>query len=132
MNRLRIPILGCLTALALALPASADNHKGHDSHPWPEDWAPELESLTQRDLRILPLRRAAEIVQSRFRGRLIAARLMPPRPDERARGVVLVHELRLLTPSRDVLVVRLDAHDGKFLEVAGKGLTKARRKDEDR
>ena len=76
---------------------------------------------------ILPLHRAAGIVAERFRGRLIAARLVPPRPDERARGVVLVHRLRLLTPARDVLEIRLDARSGAFLEVAGAGLTRARR-----
>ncbi|MDQ7261647.1 hypothetical protein NM680_07530 [Paracoccus sp. PS-1] len=125
MNRMRI--LSLPLAAVLALPALAEER--HDrGPPWPEDWAPEFESLERRDLRILPLHRAAEIVAERFRGRLIAARIVPPRPEERARGVVLVHELRLLTPKRDVLLIRLDAHRGDFLEVAGAGLTDARRK----
>ncbi|ABL69417.1 hypothetical protein [Paracoccus denitrificans] len=128
MNRLRIISLPLLAALALALPASGDD-RGHDhAPPRPEDWAPEFESLQRRDFRILPLNRAAEIVGERFRGRLIAARIVPPTPEERTRGVVLVHELRLLTPRRDVLLIRLDAHSGDFLEVAGAGLTDARRK----
>ncbi|MEF9605111.1 hypothetical protein O4J55_23430, partial [Paracoccus sp. PXZ] len=75
-----------------------------------------------------PLNRAVEIVGERFRGRLIAARIVPPTAQERARGVILVHELRLLTPKRDVLLIRLDAHSGDFLEVAGAGLTDARKK----
>ncbi|MDN3711129.1 hypothetical protein QWZ10_03585 [Paracoccus cavernae] len=40
----------------------------------------------------------------------------------------LVHELRLLTPRRDVLAIRLDARNGRFLEVAGAGLAEARKK----
>ncbi|QFG37484.1 putative membrane protein YkoI [Paracoccus pantotrophus] len=128
MNRMRIISLSLPVALALALNALAED-RGHDrGPPWPEDWAPEFESLQRHDSRILPLNRAAEIVAERFRGRLIAARIVPPTPDERAKGVILVHELRLLTPKRDVLLIRLDAHGGDFLEVAGAGLTDARRK----
>lgn len=93
-----------------------------------EDWAPEFHDLDHKGADILPLKRAVQIVEQRFRGRLIAARLVPPRPHERARGVVLVHQLRLLTPARDVLAIRLDAQTGAFLEVAGAGITKARRK----
>lgn len=83
------------------------------------------------DLGILPLREAAGIAYRRFQGRLIAARLKPPKPAERARGVELVHELKLLTPRRDVLLIRLDAQSGAFLEVAGSGLAEARRRNGD-
>lgn len=83
------------------------------------------------DLGILPLREAAGIAHRRFQGRLIAARLKPPKPGERARGVELVHELKLLTPRRDVLLIRLDAQSGAFLEVAGSGLAEARRRNGD-
>lgn len=96
------------------------------------DWAPEFENLGGREYSIIALSRAVEIVTARFEGRVIAARLTGPAPHERARGVVLVHELRLLTPGRDVLRIRLDARNGDFLEVAGAGLTKARRKGADR
>ena len=58
--------------------------------------------------------------------------LTGPTPHERDRGVALVHELRMLTPARDVLRIRIDARSGDFLEVAGAGLTKARRKGHDR
>ena len=51
--------------------------------------------------------------------------------EERARGVELVHELRLMTRSRDVLLIRLDARTGAFLEVAGSGMTEARRRRDD-
>ncbi|MFC3568194.1 hypothetical protein [Paracoccus sp. TOH] len=128
MIRPRIPALLLLAVLALTSPARAED-RGHDRDgPRAEEWEPEFEALGRQDDRILPLKRAAQIVQERFRGRLIAARLVPPTPQERDRGVVLVHQLRLLTPARDVLVVRLDAHSGDFLEVAGAGLTEARRK----
>lgn len=142
MTRIRFPCLTLLAALALAAPAAAqpdgghgDDDHGKDRHAgeaapgdWPaDDWSPEFRDLETQDFRVLPLHRAAGIVAERFRGRLIAARLVPPRPDERARGVVLVHRLRLLTPARDVLEIRLDARSGAFLEVAGAGLTRARR-----
>ena len=128
MNRLRIISLPLLAALALAPAAFSDERKRGHGPPWPEDWAPEFDSLGRHDFRILPLNRAVEIVGERFRGRLIAARIVPPTAEERARGVILVHELRLLTPKRDVLLIRLDAHSGDFLEVAGAGLTDARKK----
>lgn len=121
-NLLALPLLA-----ALALPAPGQDHGG--DHPsGPGDWAPEFHELEQTDSRILPLQRAADIVSRRFHGRLIAARIVPPTPGERARGVALVHQLRLLTPGHDVLAIRLDAHSGAFLEVAGAGLTEARRK----
>ena len=150
----RILVLSLLAALAL--PVLAPDLVGHDlvnrdliGHDLPgserdrlppphriaqadwdpqEDWAPEFHDLDHKGADILPLKRAVQIVEQRFRGRLIAARLVPPRPRERARGVVLVHQLRLLTPARDVLAIRLDAQTGAFLEVAGAGITKARRK----
>lgn len=137
MTRLRFSCLTLLAALALAAPATAQPDGGHDDDDhggdaapgdWTaNDWSPEFRDLETQDFRVLPLHRAAGIVAERFRGRLIAARLVPPRPDERARGVVLVHRLRLLTPARDVLEIRLDARSGAFLEVAGAGLTRARR-----
>ncbi|RDW14343.1 hypothetical protein [Paracoccus thiocyanatus] len=129
MDRLRIISLPLLAALALGAPAWGDGPRPGRDAPWPEDWSPEFESLQRQDFRILPLKRAAQIVAERFRGRLIAARIVPPTPAERARGAILVQELRLLTPRRDVLLIRLDAHSGAFLEVAGAGLTDARRKE---
>jgi len=132
MKCLRIISLSLPVVLALGLSALAEE-RGHDREPpWPEDWAPEFGMLQRREFRILPLSRASEIARKRFHGRLIAARIVPPRPDERERGVVLVHELRLLTPGRDVLRVRLDAHNGDFLEAAGAGMTDAGRKGQSR
>lgn len=116
----------------LALPA-AGQPRGHDPDPpRAEDLAPEFHDMESPARHVLPLKRAFHIVAQRFRGRLIAARLVPPFPRERQRGTALVHQLRLLTPSRDVLVIRLDAQTGAFLDVAGAGLSEARRKRNDR
>lgn len=129
---MRARLLALPVLAALALPVQGQDHdhgRDHDGdHAFDHDWAPEFHDLEQGESRVLPLKQAAAIVAQRFRGRLIAARIVPPTPDERARGVALVHELRLLTPARDVLAIRLDAHSGAFLEVAGAGLTQARRK----
>ncbi|WP_134681321.1 hypothetical protein [Paracoccus ravus] len=92
-----------------------------------EGLSPDYDIFITPEQRVLPLNEAARLATTRFRGRLIAARLRPPTPGERDRGVELVHELRLLTPDRDVILIRLDAHDGSFLEVRGAGLTRARR-----
>lgn len=129
-------ILAASLALVMAAhgPAQArdDARKPrHHDAPQAAEWAPEFQPLDDDALRILPLKHAVELVKARFRGRLIAAAIVPPHPHERDRGVLLVHELRLLTQRRDVLVIRLDAHDGRFLEVAGAGLTEARKKGDD-
>ncbi|WP_246185021.1 PepSY domain-containing protein [Paracoccus aestuariivivens] len=97
----------------------------------PDELDREFEMLAQPEFRVIPLQEATKLATDRFRGRLIAARLRPPTPEERARGVELVHELRLLTRRRDVLMIRLDARTGAFLEVRGSGMTEARRRNED-
>ena len=74
---IRAPLLALLLLAALALPAPARDH-GRDHDDIADDWAPDFDDPAQQDLRILPLKRAAEIVQDRFRGRLIAARIVPP------------------------------------------------------
>lgn len=80
------------------------------------------------DFRPLPLHQAARIVGDRYHGRLIAARLTPPNRHERSLGVELVEELRLLTPARNLLLIRLDARTGRFLDVAGVGQIEALKK----
>ena len=82
--------------------------------------------LAAEDFRPLPLHEAEAIVTARYQGRLIGARLDGPRPRERGLGVELVEELRLLTATGHVLMIRLDARDGRFLEIAGLGQTEAR------
>lgn len=111
-----------LVFLALMPAAHAD---GPDLPPdFPEEIA-ESANL----FHVLSLGRAAAIVEQRFDGKLIAARLVPPMPHEAQNGVQLVYELRLLTPRRNVIQIRLDARNGAFLEAAGAGLGAARRKD---
>lgn len=131
MNPLRNPCLTLLATLMLAPAAWADEGmRDGRPHQIPEDmrdWAPEFVPLAGQEFPVIALHRATQIVSARFQGRLIAARLTAPDPQERERGVVLVQELRLLTPDRDVLRIRLDARTGDFLEVAGRGLTRARR-----
>lgn len=118
--RNRGPILFAVVVLvaailaAVSLPAAADDFRPH-----------RMESPL--DFRPIPLPKAAEIVATRYDGRLIAARLTGPRATERALGAELVEELRLLTPQGNVLMIRLDARTGRFLEVAGVGQTEARR-----
>ena len=136
MTRLCTPLIALCAALALpaAQPAAAGPLDGRAEFPDDprHDWAPEFDRLDDNEYRLIPLRRAIEIASARFDGRVIAARLTGPTPHERDRGVALVHELRMLTPARDVLRIRIDARSGDFLEVAGAGLTKARRKGHDR
>ena len=125
MIRRCTPLIALCAALLAVQPLLADDRRQDDAA---QDWAPEFDRLGDSEYSIIPLRRAVEIATARFQGRVIAARLTGPAPHERERGVVLVQELRLLTPDRDVLRIRLDARSGDFLEVAGAGLTKARRK----
>ena len=133
MARLHMPLLILCSLLMLVAPASADRDgRGHDDDDHKQDWEgeflpPDLPPGAE-ELRVVPLRRAVEIALARFVRRVIAARLTGPLPGERERGVVLVQELRLLTPDRDVLRIRLDARTGAFLDVAGRGLAKARKK----
>lgn len=122
-----LPVLAGLW-LAAAVMIHADPK---DAWTEDEDWNGQFRDLERDHAQPLPLQRALRIAEARFRGRLIAARLLPANPAERARGTILVHELRLLTPDRNVLRLRLDAFSGAFLEVAGAGLTAARRTGED-
>ncbi|MFT4013103.1 MAG: hypothetical protein QM682_06815 [Paracoccus sp. (in: a-proteobacteria)] len=117
--------LALLPALGLWSGGHAQVHGDTQPDPLPENFQ-DFQALDEPGHRIVPLREAVRIAHARFRGRLIAARLKPARPAERARGIDLVHELRLLTPRRDVLLIRLDARSGAFLEVAGSGLAEAR------
>lgn len=99
----------------------------------PVDWGsdfPDIEPFSGFD--VVPLGDALAQARSRFQGKLIAARLVPPLPNEYQRGVELVYEMRLMTPQRDVLIIRLDARNANFLEVAGAGLARARRLPEGR
>jgi hypothetical protein len=73
----------------------------------------------------LELDQALARVQQRYQGRVIDAELKSAKP--RDAGAVAVYEVRLLTPAGNVLKIRIDAADGRFLEVDGRGLVEARR-----
>ncbi|WP_147457580.1 PepSY domain-containing protein [Paracoccus alkanivorans] len=75
-----------------------------------------------------PLHRIAEAVTDRYEGRIIAAEVRPPLPRERLAGVQLIYEIRLITPQRNLLNIRLDARTGRFLEIAGRGQIEARKR----
>ncbi|MFH5774492.1 PepSY domain-containing protein [Paracoccus sp. NGMCC 1.201697] len=131
---MRPALILAATGLALLVPLAglhADPDDRGYSRDYDDDTEREFDLLEQPGFRIIPLQDAVRRATDRFRGRLIAARLRPPYPEEEERGVELVHELRLLTPRRDVLLIRLDARTGDFLEVRGAGLAEARRKHGD-
>lgn len=112
-------------------PPHAGQHDADHDAELAQDFDMDDMARDMPSVQIMALNQAARLATARFEGRLIGARLVAPHPRERASGVVLVHELKLLTPGRDVLRIRLDAQSGAFLEVAGAGLTKARRKKSD-
>ncbi|MDP5308128.1 PepSY domain-containing protein [Paracoccus spongiarum] len=78
--------------------------------------------------RPLPFHEIAERVADRYAGRMVAAETLPPRPAERDLGAELVYEFRLVTPQGNLLKLRIDARDGRFLEVAGRGQLQALRR----
>lgn len=81
-----------------------------------------------RDFRPLPFHDLARRVGRRYEGRLIGAQATRPTAEERGIGAALVYEFKLVTPQRNLLRVRLDARDGRFLDVAGRGQLQALRR----
>lgn len=75
----------------------------------------------------LPFHELAAAVSERYEGRLLAANIRPPLPEERELGAELVYQFRLLTPQRNLLDIRVDARDGRFLSVTGRGQLAARK-----
>lgn len=75
----------------------------------------------------LPLHEAAAAIAARYEGRLVAADMRPPRPEERDLGAELVYRFRLVTPQRNLLDIRIDARTGRFLSVTGRGQLAARK-----
>lgn len=84
--------------------------------------APRIEQF-----RPLPFHEVAQKVSQRYTGRMIAAQIQPPTAQERALGAPLIYEFRLVTPQRNLLNIRVDARDARFLDVAGRGQLEARR-----
>ncbi|WP_439597339.1 hypothetical protein [Falsiroseomonas sp.] len=73
---------------------------------------------------LLPLPQAVALVAARYHGRMIEARVVPGREDERT---AVAYELRWLTPANDVLRIRVSALDGAMLLVEGSGMIAARK-----
>ena len=76
---------------------------------------------------VLPLHKAVRRAARRFDGRVLDIALAPATPPERGAGVQIVYRIRMLTSARDVLDIRMDALDGRFVEVRGADLGSARR-----
>ncbi|WP_378945091.1 PepSY domain-containing protein [Paracoccus sp. R86501] len=108
-------ILTALPVATLPMPGGAQEMPPFASMPAPADFRP------------MPTRQVVRRVTARYAGRPIAIELVPPFPPERDMDVQLVYRVRLLTEGRDLLDIRLDARDGRFLEVAGHGQLQARR-----
>lgn len=113
--RVLMPILISLS-LAWPLAAGAQDMVLPDPDAWAEGFRPQ------------PFHHIAEAAVARYQGRIIGAETRPPHPHERDLGAELVYEFRLLTPARNLLVIRMDARDGRFLDVAGRGQIAARRR----
>ncbi|CAM3089199.1 PepSY domain-containing protein [Paracoccus nototheniae] len=110
-----IPLLAVLAVPAGGQPVPPDPVPADAVDPWATSFRP------------MPFHQIAEAVTARYAGRLLAAETKPPTPGERAMGAQLVYEFRLLTPQRNRLNIRVDAQNGRFLEVAGRGQLQARR-----
>ncbi|WP_405406119.1 PepSY domain-containing protein [Paracoccus sp. Ld10] len=112
MTRITNPML---LVLVLMAPLAALSQPVSPTDPWGSSFQPQ------------PFHRMAEAVTARYHGRLVAAETRPPLPEERAAGVELIYEFRLLTAQRNILNIRVDARTGRFLDVAGRGQLEARR-----
>lgn len=87
-------------------------------------------SACAEDFRPMPFHELARRVGERYRGRLIGAEIMRPSPHERDLGAALIYEFRLITPQQNLLRIRMDARDGRFMEIAGRGQLQALRKND--
>ena len=110
MKRALIPFI---LALLVPLAALADGPETDDA------WGPSF--------RPLAFNQAAAAINERYSGRLVAAAIGPPTPEEHDRGIELVYEFRLLTERRNILDIRMDARTGRFIAVSGQGQIEARK-----
>ena len=120
MNMLALMIL----PIAMALPCAAPAREA-GPQPWPSP--PAITGPALPEFRPLPMRRVVAQVLERFEGRVVGLRVLPPRPAEARLGAALIYELRLLTPGRDALDIRVDARSGRMLEITGRDILRARR-----
>ncbi|SEH91141.1 PepSY domain-containing protein [Paracoccus alkenifer] len=127
--RFIIPVALFLVALALALTAAHrwDHRPGHgparhhdpiaapsyDFEDAPPGWMAE----------VIPMHQAVRRVTRRFDGRVLDIALLPSSSD----GPALVYRIRLLTRAGDVLDIRMDALEGRIIELSGADLSGVRR-----
>lgn len=103
---------------------------------WDDDWddRAEEEPIPAPTFDVLPLKDVLRRVARRYDGRVLTVDISAPNDNEEDLGVQLVYDIRLLGPEGDVVRVRMDARDGRFLEVAGRDLERLRKntkKDDD-
>ncbi len=85
-----------------------------------------IAARADEDAGILPFHEVVKIINSRIAGRPLAARIDEPRPFELALGSNIIHEVTLLSPQGNIILVRLDGETGRFLEMRGRGILAAR------
>lgn len=131
-RRLILPAVAFLVALiaaAVLLLPGDDRPEDHTraahaprvTTPAPPLRIPDLPD-TDAMAEILPMHQAVRLAAQRFHGKPLDIALIPARPAEAASGVLLVYRLRMLTGSRDVLDIRMDAVSGRVLELSGADL----------
>jgi len=91
-----------------------------------QDMLPFTPEESASDFQPLPLRQIVRMVTGRYAGRPVAIDMQLPTDSEAALGAQLVFQVRLLTPDRNLLDIRLDARNGRFLQVSGRGQLQAR------
>lgn len=112
MKRLIVmPLLAVALMLAGPMPAWAQSDPGEQ----------------QDQQALLPITQAMAAATARFAGQIVAAELQPGRAEDMAD---IVYAFRLLTERGDMLALRVDAVSGQILEVDGRGLVDARRRND--
>jgi len=79
---------------------------------------------------VMSMHQAVRLAMHRFNGKVLDIALMPARPGSRD-AHPLIYRIRMLTRSRDVLDIRMDAFTGRFLELRGADIAAARRTRKD-
>lgn len=142
MRRRFLPVI-VVVALALSLALLALTHgpgpRRHPVHPpadtvalpraldlGPLDEAP----FAGRTDEVMPMHRAVRLALRRFDGKVLDIGLVPAPPGI-ADAHPLIYRIRILTRSRDVLDIRMDAFTGRFLELRGADIGAARRTRKD-
>lgn len=76
------------------------------------------------------MHQAVRLTMRRFEGKVLDIELVPTRPGA-LDAHPLTYRIRILTRSRDVLDIHMDAFTGRFLELRGADIAAARRTRKD-